>query len=81
MLPGTLVYVYLGSAVRSLRDVASGNFQGGMGQKILFGVGLVATVAVTTLITRLARRALDETLPPPAANCTEPVSLEGRANA
>jgi uncharacterized membrane protein YdjX (TVP38/TMEM64 family) len=54
MMPGTLMYVYLGSLART----------GIRGQKrtpaewALYGVGLLATVAVTVIITRIARRAL-----------------------
>lgn len=50
MLPGTLLYVYSGAAV--------GDLAGGAGNRILLGIGLVATIAVTTFITRLAGRAL-----------------------
>ncbi len=79
MLPGTLMYVYLGSAVKSLADLAAGNVEGGLGQKVLFGVGLVATVAVTTLVTRIAKRALEDSLP--ETEVAEPQALEGKAHA
>ncbi len=80
MLPGTLMYVYLGSAVKSLADLAAGNVEGGLGQKVLFAVGLVATVAVTTLVTRIAKRALEDSLP--ETEVSEPqAALEGKAHA
>ena len=60
MLPGTVLYVYLGSAVKSLADLVAGKVEGGAEQKIFFGAGLLATVAVTVLVTRIARRALRE---------------------
>jgi len=63
MLPGTILYVYFGTAIKSLADLASGNFEGGMGQKVLLGVGLVATVAVTVYVTRVARGAILEYVP------------------
>lgn len=63
MLPGTVMYVYLGSLAGELTDVVAGKVEGGIGQKILFGVGLLATVAVTVFITRVARRALEQTIP------------------
>ncbi len=63
MLPATLLYVYLGSAVKSLADLAAGNVEGGVGQKVFFGLGLAATVAVTVLVTRIARRALSQAVP------------------
>ena len=59
MLPGTVMYVYLGSAVKNLADLAAGNVEGGVGQKILFCVGLAATVTVTVVITRIAQQALN----------------------
>ncbi len=62
MLPGTVMYVYFGSAAKSLADLASGNIAGGMGRQILFAVGLAATIVLTVLITRLARRAMKEAI-------------------
>ncbi len=63
MLPGTLMYVYLGSAAKSLADLVAGNVQRGLGQQVFFGVGLVVTVVVTLIVTRTARKALAEALP------------------
>jgi uncharacterized membrane protein YdjX (TVP38/TMEM64 family) len=63
MLPGTVMYVYLGSAVKSLADLAAGRVEGGLGARVLFGVGLAATVAVTVYVTRVARQALRQALP------------------
>ena len=61
MLPGIFLYVYLGYAGRaSLEAAAAGEVQGGLGQTILFIVGLLATLAVTVYITRLARRAITQ---------------------
>jgi uncharacterized membrane protein YdjX (TVP38/TMEM64 family) len=58
MLPGTVVYVYIGSAARSLADAAVGGGQKSPAQRILFWGGLVIAVAVGVLIVRIARRAL-----------------------
>ncbi|NOY28710.1 MAG: TVP38/TMEM64 family protein [Planctomycetes bacterium] len=63
MLPGTIMYVYFGTAIKNLADLAAGRFDGGTSQKILLGVGLLATVAVTVYITRLARAAIREYVP------------------
>ncbi|MFO7962973.1 MAG: TVP38/TMEM64 family protein [Desulfobacterales bacterium] len=60
MLPGTLMYVYLGSAARSLAQIAAGRVEGGTAQRIFFWMGLAATVVVAVLVTRIARRALKE---------------------
>jgi uncharacterized membrane protein YdjX (TVP38/TMEM64 family) len=58
MLPGTVMYVYFGTALKSLTDVISGDVEGGGAQKVLLGVGLVVTVAATVYVTRVARRAI-----------------------
>ena len=63
MLPATILYVYLGSAIASLADLAAGRVEGGLAQKLLFGLGLAATAAVTVLVTRIARRALSQAVP------------------
>lgn len=54
MMPGTVLYVYLGS----LAKVATGERSRSTGEWVLYGVGLVATMAVTIYVTRIARRAL-----------------------
>lgn len=58
MLPGTVLYVYLGSATASLTQIAGGEVQSGRGGRAIFFIGLIATVAVAILITRIASRAL-----------------------
>lgn len=60
MLPATLMYVYFGSAARSLTDVAAGKVEGGAAGQVFFWVGLAATIAVALFVTRLARRSLKE---------------------
>ena len=54
MIPGTVMYVYLGSLV----NLSAGHRQRTTGEWVLYGVGLLATVAVTVFVTRLARKAL-----------------------
>jgi uncharacterized membrane protein YdjX (TVP38/TMEM64 family) len=59
MLPGTLLYVYYGKAAGSLAALAGGaKTEKGPGDWIVLGLGLVATIAVTTFVTRLAGKAL-----------------------
>ena len=58
MLPGTLLYVYYGKLIGDVAALASGaapekNY-------LVTGLGLVATIAVTALVTRIASRALRE---------------------
>lgn len=56
MMPGTVMYVYLGSLARA----ATGERTRTPGEWALYGVGLLATVVVTVFVTRIARRALSE---------------------
>ena len=58
MFPGTLLYVSIGSAAKSLSDIVSGRSEGGGAQKVLLGVGLLATLAVTVVMARIANKAL-----------------------
>jgi uncharacterized membrane protein YdjX (TVP38/TMEM64 family) len=63
MLPGTVLYVYLGSLVTSASQLAGGHVAAsGPWQKILYWGGLAATIVVTVLITRIARRTLERSL-------------------
>lgn len=77
MLPGTIMYVYLGSALKSLAEVAAGAPEGGAPQTVFFLVGLAMTIVATVVITRVARRALDEAVsahaPATATNVKDPV--------
>jgi len=60
MFPGTVLYVSIGSAAKSLSDIAAGRSEGGIAQKVFFAVGLLATLAVTIVINRIARKALKD---------------------
>jgi uncharacterized membrane protein YdjX (TVP38/TMEM64 family) len=60
MLPGTLLYVYLGSAAQSAAQLSE-HASGPLGS-IAFWAGIAATVAVVAILTRIARRALERTL-------------------
>ncbi len=60
MLPGTLLYVYLGKAAGDLSAALSGEVARGVGYYAFLGLGLLATIVVTTIVTRIARRALAE---------------------
>jgi len=58
MLPGTVMYVYIGSAAKSLAALLSGDIQNGTAAQILFIIGLLATLVLTVIITRLATKSL-----------------------
>jgi uncharacterized membrane protein YdjX (TVP38/TMEM64 family) len=61
MLPGTLLYVYYGKVAGDVAAAAAGSApERGPAGYALIAVGLVATIAVTAIITRTARRALEK---------------------
>jgi uncharacterized membrane protein YdjX (TVP38/TMEM64 family) len=61
MLPGTLLYVYYGKLAGDVAALAGGApVQKGAGYYAVLLLGLVATVLVTVVVTRTARRALRE---------------------
>lgn len=60
MFPGTVMYVYVGSAAKNLAALAAGEIEMGMSAFIFYGIGLIATILVTIMITRIATRALAE---------------------
>lgn len=63
MLPATLLYVYYGKILGDVARVASGTpIPRGTEYYALLGVGLVATIVVTALVTRIARRALRDAI-------------------
>jgi pyruvate/2-oxoglutarate dehydrogenase complex dihydrolipoamide dehydrogenase (E3) component/membrane protein DedA with SNARE-associated domain len=59
MLPATFLFVYIGAAAR---DAIAGEMDASAGlyQQILKYVGLLATVAVVVIVTRIARKAMRE---------------------
>jgi len=57
MLPGTIMYVYLGATIATL---SSRPEAGGYGRTLLLLAGHAATVVLVVLITRIARKALNE---------------------
>ncbi len=66
MIPGILMYVYLGAGVRSLAEVAAqaeGRRETPLAQRIFFWAGLAIAVLVAVLVTRIARRALRKAAP------------------
>ena len=62
MLPGTLLYVYLGSLITNLAQLSGHQLPGGTLRTALFWLGLFATLGATLLIGRLAKRALANSL-------------------
>jgi uncharacterized membrane protein YdjX (TVP38/TMEM64 family) len=61
MLPGTLLFVYSGKLAGDVAALAGGAAVAkGAGYYALLGVGLLATLAVTLVVTRIARNALTQ---------------------
>jgi uncharacterized membrane protein YdjX (TVP38/TMEM64 family) len=61
MLPATLLYVYYGQVIGDVAALAGGaSSDKDTGYWVVTALGLAATIAVTTVITRIARRALAE---------------------
>jgi len=61
MIPGTLLYVYSGKLAGDVAAVAGGaGVERSTGYYAVLGLGFLATVIVTTVVTRVARRALEE---------------------
>jgi uncharacterized membrane protein YdjX (TVP38/TMEM64 family) len=58
MMPGTVMYVYLGSLAGDLATLGTGRQARTPAEWALYLVGLAATVVVTVYVTRLARAAL-----------------------
>ncbi len=58
MIPGTVMYVYIGSLAGDLAKLGAGGRSRTTGEWILYGIGLLATVVVTVFITRIARKSL-----------------------
>jgi uncharacterized membrane protein YdjX (TVP38/TMEM64 family) len=59
MLPGTLLYAYYGHVVGDVARLAAGAAPPrGIEHYLLLGAGLLATIAVTVILTRAARRTL-----------------------
>ncbi len=67
MLPGTVLYVYYGKVIGDVAALAGGApVPRDLAYWIFVGVGLLATIAVTVVVTRTARRALQEESEGPA---------------
>lgn len=73
MMPGTLMYAYLGSAARDLTEVASGRLPNSPWRVAAFYAGLAATVAAAVLLARRARKVwqLRQTATPARGNDSE----------
>lgn len=62
MLPGTVMYVYIGSALESLAQIDPEGMPKGSGELAFFWGGLAVTLIVTIYVTKLAKRAIRESI-------------------
>ncbi|MDF0553273.1 TVP38/TMEM64 family protein [Kamptonema sp. UHCC 0994] len=60
MMPGTVMYVYIGSLAGNLAALGTQGRSRTIGEWVLYAVGLVAAIAVTVYITRIAKKALED---------------------
>ena len=60
MIPGTVMYVYIGSLAGDLAGLGGAGRARTTGEWVLYGIGLLATLIVTVFVTRLARKTLSE---------------------
>ena len=61
MLPGTLLYVYYGKLAGDVATLAGGAaVERDAGYYVVLILGLAATIVVTTIVTRIARQALNQ---------------------
>jgi uncharacterized membrane protein YdjX (TVP38/TMEM64 family) len=64
MIPGTVMYVYIGSLAGSIATIGSQSQPDAnpIAQWTIRIIGFIATVAVTLYVTKIARKALDESI-------------------
>ncbi len=60
MLPGTIMFVYFGSALGSSVDAFAERGEKTAAETAMFWVGMALAIAVTVFVTRIARRALKD---------------------
>lgn len=60
MMPGTVMFVYIGSLAGDLASLGSGHRAKSPLEWALYGVGLVATLVVTVYVTRVAKKSLEK---------------------
>ena len=63
VFPLTVIFVYAGTLIGDLAQITTRPVQTGNLKWVLAGIGLISTVVVTILVTRIARRALAPSSP------------------
>jgi uncharacterized membrane protein YdjX (TVP38/TMEM64 family) len=62
MIPGTIVYVYFGTAISNISDAASGDFDGGVLQLVLLVGGSVLAIIAVCYVSYVARKEVKKVL-------------------
>ena len=63
MIPGTIMYVYIGSLAGNLATLGAGTAEANpIAQWTIRIIGFIATVAVTVYVTKVAKKALDDSV-------------------
>ncbi len=63
MIPGTIMYVYIGSLAGNLATIGAGTTEANpVAQWTIRIIGFIATVAVTLYVTKVAKKALDDSV-------------------
>ena len=70
MIPGMLLYVYLGATAQSLAAATGGAREKSPQEYAVLVVGLIATIAVVWFVTRTAKRAFNEAVDEEATKAT-----------
>jgi uncharacterized membrane protein YdjX (TVP38/TMEM64 family) len=63
MMPGTLLYVYIGTLFRSWTELAAGKTPETSVQRVYFYIGLAITLVVVLFIGRVAQKAMKQAIP------------------
>jgi len=66
MIPGTVLFVYFGAGLRSLAEVrafSQGQGPAGATERAVFWIGLVITMVIVVVLTKLARNVLRQAAP------------------
>jgi uncharacterized membrane protein YdjX (TVP38/TMEM64 family) len=59
MMPGTVMYVYIGSLAKDIATLGAGSEQPNAIRWTINIIGFIATVAVTIYVTKIAQKALN----------------------
>lgn len=71
MLPGTILFVYAGAVAGDLATIQATDRERSDAEWVLYGLGLLATLVVTFILTRIAHQALKKTIEEATATVDE----------